>query len=69
LLPTGIFILLLLIPQFSHGDSTAAMAATAENALVEARLRMIEERLEAAVPSVRYWQYGWTGFYAASATL
>jgi hypothetical protein len=31
------------------------------------RLKFIETRLARQTPNARYWQYGWTGFYAASA--
>ncbi len=34
---------------------------------MERRLAFIEERLNAGRNGARYWQYGWSGFFAASA--
>jgi len=37
------------------------------NAELDARLKFIETRIANQRPSAQYWQYGWTGFHAASA--
>jgi hypothetical protein len=37
------------------------------NAELDARLKFIESRIASQSPGARYWQYGWTGFHAASA--
>jgi hypothetical protein len=37
------------------------------NAELDARLNFIETRIASQRPGARYWQYGWTGFHAASA--
>lgn len=36
---------------------------------IEQRLMFIEQRLNAGRTSARYWQYGWSGFFAASAAV
>jgi hypothetical protein len=36
---------------------------------MERRLAFIEERLNEGRTSARYWQYGWSGFFAASAAV
>jgi hypothetical protein len=37
------------------------------NAELDARLKFIESRIASQSPGAKYWQYGWTGFHAASA--
>jgi hypothetical protein len=37
------------------------------DAELDQRLSFIATRLAGQAPNARYWQYGWTGFYAASA--
>lgn len=47
-----------------QGDPVAGEMSAAE---LDARLEFIEARLASQRPGARKWQYGWTGFHAASA--
>lgn len=43
------------------------LSAEISNTELEQRLKFVETRLARQSPGARYWQYGWTGFHAASA--
>ena len=51
----------------AHPEQGDPLSAGISNAELEQRLKFIETRLAGQTPGARNWQYGWTGFHAASA--
>ncbi|MBL0714555.1 MAG: hypothetical protein JJV98_12730, partial [Desulfosarcina sp.] len=52
---------------WAHPDMAGQTPALSDEEM-DRRLTFIEQRLNAGRASARYWQYGWSGFYAASTT-
>ena len=59
--------LLLAVWPADSGAEPSVSGAAMSDAELERRLAFIEERLNAGRTSARYWQNGWSGFFAASA--
>jgi hypothetical protein len=51
----------------SYGQPPTLSPYDISDSELDQRLKFIETRLVELNPKARYWQYGWTGFYAASA--
>lgn len=58
----GMILFSLWVPS-SHGQTPQDISESE----LDQRLRFIETRLAGLNPNASYWQYGWTGFYAATA--
>jgi hypothetical protein len=51
----------------SYGQSLTLSSYDISDSELDQRLKFIELRLGELNPRARYWQYGWTGFYAGTA--
>lgn len=51
----------------SYSQQTISSSRDISDAELDQRLKFIETRLGKLNPNARYWQYGWTGFYTATA--
>jgi len=51
----------------SSAEQAGRLSGEISNAELQQRLKFIETRLARQSPDARVWQYGWTGFHAASA--
>lgn len=54
-------------PPQIHAGQGEPVTGEMDNAELDARLKFIETRIASQRPGAQYWQYGWTGFHAASA--
>ena len=66
LLMAGMSILIFWAPMSNAQESAQSLHDISDEELDD-RLRFIESRFAALNPNASYWQYGWTGFYAATA--
>ena len=62
----SMIILIVWVPS-SYAQATAQSLQDISESELNQRLKFIETRLAGLNPNATYWQYGWTGFYAASA--
>jgi len=69
-LPHSLVIILAAVlawPSLVRAEQGNPATADMSNAELDARLKFIETRIADQRPGAGYWQYGWTGFHAASA--
>jgi hypothetical protein len=57
--------LAILLPVAAGADGLTRNVSSLSDAEIDARLAFIEERLDAGETHAKYWQWGWTGVYAA----